>query len=40
MALKIDGYPVEIVQTQDRMVRVARVTLQPVLEQRAVDGGF
>ena len=26
-ALKIDGHPVEIVQTQDRMVRVARVTL-------------
>ncbi len=27
-ALKIDGHPVEIVQTQDRMVRVARVTLK------------
>jgi len=26
-SLKIDGHPVEIVQTQDRMVRVARVTL-------------
>ncbi len=26
-ALKIDGYPVEIVQTQDRMVRVARITI-------------
>ncbi|MDE2259399.1 MAG: DUF21 domain-containing protein [Betaproteobacteria bacterium] len=26
-ALKINGHPVEIVQTQDRMVRVARVTL-------------
>ncbi|MHB8354299.1 MAG: HlyC/CorC family transporter [Burkholderiales bacterium] len=27
-ALKIDGHPVEIIQTQDRMVRVARVTLK------------
>lgn len=27
-ALKIDGHPVEIVQTQDRMVRVARIVLE------------
>ncbi len=26
-SLKIDGYPIEIIQTQDRMVRVARLTL-------------
>ncbi|MDE1942934.1 MAG: DUF21 domain-containing protein [Betaproteobacteria bacterium] len=27
-ALKVDGHPVEIVQTQDRMVRVARIILE------------
>jgi Mg2+/Co2+ transporter CorB len=31
MALKIDGHPIEIIQTQDRMVKVARVTLTPPL---------
>lgn len=31
-AIKIDGYPVEIVQTQDRRVRVARLTLPSATE--------
>ena len=29
-SVKIDGYPVEIVQTQDRMVRMVRIQLTPI----------
>jgi Mg2+/Co2+ transporter CorB len=29
-SVKIDGYPIEIVQTQDRMVRMVRIQLTPI----------
>jgi Mg2+/Co2+ transporter CorB len=34
-SLKIDGYPMEIVQTQDRMVKVVRIYPQPAAAQQA-----
>jgi len=34
-SLKISGYPIEIIQTQDRVVKVAKIFISPAPEQRS-----